>query len=130
AAAGDDRRRRRAALRSVARRRGSGDRARRRPHPARGHAARQPHARGHGARGGGGPSRGKPRQPHAHGLPGDERAVLVPAGRPVTYGPPQAAVRDAVARALAEDLLPLGDLTAALLPPDATACAVLSAREP
>jgi len=48
----------------------------------------------------------------------------------VTYGPPQAAVRDAVARALAEDLLPLGDLTAALLPPDATACAVLSAREP
>jgi nicotinate-nucleotide pyrophosphorylase (carboxylating) len=48
----------------------------------------------------------------------------------VTYGPPQAAVRDAVARALAEDLLPLGDLTAALLPPDATASALISAREP
>lgn len=31
--------------------------------------------------------------------------------------PPAAAVRDAVARALAEDLTPLGDLTATLLPP-------------
>jgi nicotinate-nucleotide pyrophosphorylase (carboxylating) len=35
--------------------------------------------------------------------------------------PPQAAVRDAVARALAEDLTPLGDLTSALLP-QGTAC--------
>ena len=32
--------------------------------------------------------------------------------------PPPAAVREAVARALAEDLTPLGDLTSALLPPD------------
>ncbi|MGH9260255.1 MAG: carboxylating nicotinate-nucleotide diphosphorylase, partial [Acidimicrobiales bacterium] len=37
--------------------------------------------------------------------------------------PPLTAVREAVARALAEDLLPIGDLTSALLPPglDATA---------
>jgi nicotinate-nucleotide pyrophosphorylase (carboxylating) len=34
-----------------------------------------------------------------------------------------AAVRDAVTRALAEDLAPLGDLTSALLPPDAVAVA-------
>ena len=31
--------------------------------------------------------------------------------------PPMVAVREAVARALAEDLTPLGDLTSALLPP-------------
>jgi nicotinate-nucleotide pyrophosphorylase (carboxylating) len=37
--------------------------------------------------------------------------------------PPAAAVSDAVRRALAEDLTPLGDLTSALLPPDATAVA-------
>lgn len=37
--------------------------------------------------------------------------------------PPIAAVRDAVARALAEDLTPLGDLTSALLPPDLEATA-------
>ena len=35
--------------------------------------------------------------------------------------PPLHAVRDAVARALAEDLTPIGDLSAALLPPDARA---------
>ena len=35
--------------------------------------------------------------------------------------PPLHAVRDAVARALAEDLTPMGDLSAALLPPDAEA---------
>jgi nicotinate-nucleotide pyrophosphorylase (carboxylating) len=34
--------------------------------------------------------------------------------------PPRAAVREAVARALAEDLTPLGDLTSSLLPRDAT----------
>ncbi len=45
------------------------------------------------------------------------------------FDPPRAAVREAVARALAEDLLPLGDLTAALLPPGAEASAVLNARE-
>lgn len=42
--------------------------------------------------------------------------------------PPITAVRDAVTRALAEDLEPLGDLTAALLPPGATATAVFSSR--
>ncbi len=41
---------------------------------------------------------------------------------------PVAAVRDAVARALAEDLGPLGDITAALLPPDAQGEATLVAR--
>jgi len=39
------------------------------------------------------------------------------------------AVRDAVTRALAEDLLPLGDLTAALLPEGATARAAFVARQ-
>lgn len=42
--------------------------------------------------------------------------------------PPHLAVREAVARALAEDLLPLGDLTAALLP-SVGARAALVARE-
>jgi nicotinate-nucleotide pyrophosphorylase (carboxylating) len=45
------------------------------------------------------------------------------------FQPPRAAVQEAVARALAEDLLPLGDLTAALLPPGAEARAVINARE-
>lgn len=40
------------------------------------------------------------------------------------------AVREAVARALAEDLAPLGDLTSALLPPGTTAVADLVPREP
>jgi nicotinate-nucleotide pyrophosphorylase (carboxylating) len=39
------------------------------------------------------------------------------------FDPPRAAVVDAVIRALAEDLTPLGDLTSALLPPDATCTA-------
>ncbi|HWW45636.1 MAG TPA: nicotinate-nucleotide diphosphorylase (carboxylating), partial [Acidimicrobiia bacterium] len=43
--------------------------------------------------------------------------------------PPRSAVSEAVARALAEDLLPLGDLTAALIPPGARATATISARE-
>ncbi len=43
--------------------------------------------------------------------------------------PPLVAVREAVARALAEDLLPLGDLTAALVPEGATARAVFVARQ-
>lgn len=38
-------------------------------------------------------------------------------------------VREAVARALAEDLVPLGDITAALLPVDAWATAVFATRE-
>jgi nicotinate-nucleotide pyrophosphorylase (carboxylating) len=42
--------------------------------------------------------------------------------------PPLHAVRDAVARALAEDLTPLGDLSAALLPPEAQAEAELVVR--
>ena len=44
--------------------------------------------------------------------------------------PPTAAVRDVVARALAEDVGPLGDLTAALLPPGITATADLVPRAP
>jgi nicotinate-nucleotide pyrophosphorylase (carboxylating) len=39
------------------------------------------------------------------------------------FDPPVTAVRAAVARALEEDLTPLGDISAALLPPDATATA-------
>ena len=42
--------------------------------------------------------------------------------------PPISTVRDAVARALAEDLTPLGDITSGLLPRDATATATFSAR--
>jgi nicotinate-nucleotide pyrophosphorylase (carboxylating) len=42
--------------------------------------------------------------------------------------PPVTAVRDAVGRALTEDLTPLGDLTSALLPDDATATALFVAR--
>ena len=44
---------------------------------------------------------------------------LADRGDPVD--PPHAAVVDAVARAVAEDLLPLGDLSASLVPADATA---------
>lgn len=43
--------------------------------------------------------------------------------------PPPTAVRDAVARTLAEDLTPLGDLTAALLDPAATTEARVVARQ-
>lgn len=46
------------------------------------------------------------------------------------YEPPLDAVREAVARALSEDLTPLGDLTSRLLPPDARATAAFVAREP
>ena len=42
--------------------------------------------------------------------------------------PPITAVREAVARALAEDLTPLGDLTSVLLPPDLEATALLVPR--
>jgi len=45
------------------------------------------------------------------------------------FDAPAAVVREAVARALAEDLTPLGDLTAALLPPSARASARFVARE-
>ena len=42
--------------------------------------------------------------------------------------PPMAAAREVVARALAEDLLPCGDLTAGLVSPDVRARAVLASR--
>ncbi len=44
--------------------------------------------------------------------------------------PPASAVREVVARALAEDLEPLGDVTAALLDPATTGTATLVARSP
>jgi nicotinate-nucleotide pyrophosphorylase (carboxylating) len=44
--------------------------------------------------------------------------------------PPITAVREAVGRALAEDLTPLGDLTSALLPPDLVATARFVPRQP
>jgi nicotinate-nucleotide pyrophosphorylase (carboxylating) len=47
---------------------------------------------------------------------------------PAGVHPPQLAVREAVARALAEDLLPLGDITASLLPRGYSAEARLVAR--
>jgi nicotinate-nucleotide pyrophosphorylase (carboxylating) len=47
---------------------------------------------------------------------------------PSLFDPPVAAVRDAVARALAEDLGPLGDLTAALVPRSATVTAEIRSR--
>jgi nicotinate-nucleotide pyrophosphorylase (carboxylating) len=47
----------------------------------------------------------------------------------VTLGPPASAVREAVARALAEDLEPLGDLTAALIDPAVQARLVIAARQ-
>lgn len=47
----------------------------------------------------------------------------------MSYAPPASAVRDAVARAVAEDLLPLGDLTSSLIPRDAAARGALVARE-
>jgi nicotinate-nucleotide pyrophosphorylase (carboxylating) len=48
---------------------------------------------------------------------------------PSSFEAPIHAVRDAVTRALAEDLTPLGDLSASLLPPTARAAGVLVARE-
>jgi nicotinate-nucleotide pyrophosphorylase (carboxylating) len=50
--------------------------------------------------------------------------------KPHDLHPPLAAVREVVARALAEDLLPLGDLTASLVPPTITARAAFVARAP
>ncbi len=44
--------------------------------------------------------------------------------------PPLGAVREAVARALAEDLTPIGDLSAALVPPDRVATARFVPRAP
>lgn len=47
----------------------------------------------------------------------------------MTVQPPAAAVREAVARALAEDLLPLGDLTASLIPAGVGGAATFSTRQ-
>ena len=44
--------------------------------------------------------------------------------------PPAHAVREAVARAIAEDLTPLGDLSAALVPSSVLATATFVARQP
>jgi nicotinate-nucleotide pyrophosphorylase (carboxylating) len=49
---------------------------------------------------------------------------------PADPHPPAEAVREAVGRALAEDLLPLGDLTGSLVPADALGAMVLVARQP
>ncbi len=49
---------------------------------------------------------------------------------PLGVHPPVTAVRTAVERALAEDLEPLGDLTAALLPPEAMARGSIVSRAP
>jgi nicotinate-nucleotide pyrophosphorylase (carboxylating) len=49
---------------------------------------------------------------------------------PSPLEPPVTAVAAAVARALEEDLTPLGDLTSALLPPDLAATAAFVARAP
>ncbi|HLI15198.1 MAG TPA: carboxylating nicotinate-nucleotide diphosphorylase [Acidimicrobiales bacterium] len=49
---------------------------------------------------------------------------------PLDVRPPALAVRQAVALALAEDLLPLGDLTSALLPADSVGRACFVARAP
>ncbi len=49
-------------------------------------------------------------------------------GEPGDFDPPRAAVAEAVARALAEDIGPLGDLSAALVDPGATAHLVMVAR--
>jgi nicotinate-nucleotide pyrophosphorylase (carboxylating) len=48
----------------------------------------------------------------------------------VSVHPPVGVVDDAVARALAEDVLPLGDLTAALVPENAVARLSIVARQP
>ena len=49
---------------------------------------------------------------------------------PRAVHPPRVVVVEAVTRALAEDLIPLGDLTSALLPDDLTATAAFVARRP
>ncbi len=46
-----------------------------------------------------------------------------------SFDPPRGAVVDAVSRALAEDLLPLGDLTASLVSPSIVATVVIASRE-
>lgn len=59
-----------------------------------------------------------------HGGPGQQTRAMSHA-----VEPPRAVVVEAVERALAEDLTPLGDLTSALLPADLVASAAFVARE-
>jgi len=49
---------------------------------------------------------------------------------PGYFHPPQSVVIDAVARALAEDLEPLGDMTSGMLDPSITVTAQMNARKP
>ena len=56
--------------------------------------------------------------------------AFAPGADPSLFDPPRPAVVEAVGRALAEDLLPLGDLTASLLDPAAQGHLVIAAREP
>lgn len=65
--------------------------------------------------------------------PGGAGGPMGGAGRPgggagVSVDPPEAAVGEAVRRALAEDVLPMGDLTAALVPEAAWATVAVVAR--
>lgn len=53
---------------------------------------------------------------------------VTPPTDPTLFDPPRAAAVDAVRLALAEDLLPLGDLTAALIPADAVASVGIVSR--
>src|SRR5205085_4931240 len=98
-----------------------------------GHAGGRRHARrsrdpqpgdggGRPGRGGRRP-RGEPRVPHPHRLPRALARVPPPPGGDVTLA-------RLVAQALAEDLGPLGDITSALLPPDAKAQASVVPRAP
>lgn len=69
----------------------------------------------------------RPGAPAAAGRTTADRDLLPDAGALVD--PPRPAVVDAVTRALGEDLLVLGDLSAALVPPEVTASVVVVARE-
>lgn len=64
----------------------------------------------------------------ASSAPGQERRYLLPVDQAHLH-PPAFAVREVVARALAEDLTPLGDLSAALVDPSARLDVHLVARE-
>jgi nicotinate-nucleotide pyrophosphorylase (carboxylating) len=61
--------------------------------------------------------------------PADLRSGRPPADRRTDLDPPLVAVREAVARAWAEDVLPLGDLTAALVPAGIRTRLTVVARE-
>src|SRR5207244_6884121 len=91
-----------------------------------GHRWRRTRRRGRGAT-------GVPRRAHADGLP-RHRSRPAPATRAweamSDVHPPLAMVREAVARALAEDITPLGDITAALLPVEVPITAAFVPREP